>query len=379
MSPRDFYDVLGITRGASADEIKSAYRKLALKYHPDRNPGDTEAEEKFKEATEAYEVLKDEAKRQQYDQYGHAAFQQGGGGFGGFHAHFDMHDALRAFMRDFGGGSIFDEVFGGGRSSQRGESLRVRLELTLEEIALGATKKLRVKRLGPCEDCEGSGATPGTKTSSCTQCGGAGRVRTVTRTILGAIQQVTTCPSCHGRGTTITSPCTHCQGEGRSLRDEEISVEIPAGVSAGNYLTVEGKGNAGLHGAEPGDLQVVIDEAEHEHFIRQGDDVVYQQMLSFTTAALGGRLEVPTLRGRQTVKIPAGSQSGKAIRLKGEGIPHLRRYGRGDQIVVLTVWTPTKLTAEDKRLLERLESSESFRPPAQDKSFFAKLRESLGV
>ncbi|HSG98449.1 MAG TPA: DnaJ C-terminal domain-containing protein, partial [candidate division Zixibacteria bacterium] len=183
----------------------------------------------------------------------------------------------------------------------------------------------------------------------------------------------------HGRGTTITSPCTHCQGEGRSLRDEDISVEIPAGVSAGNYLTVEGKGNAGLHGAEPGDLQVVFDEAEHEHFIRQSDDVVYQQMISFTTAALGGRLEVPTLRGRETIKIPAGSQSGKTIRLKGEGIPHLRRYGRGDQIVVLTVWTPTKLTAEDKRLLERLESSESFRPPAQDKSFFAKLRESLGV
>ena len=383
MSQRDYYEVLGVSRSADADAIKSAYRKLAMKYHPDRNPGDTTAEEKFKEATEAYEVLKDAAKRQQYDQFGHAAFQQGGGGgFGGFHAHFDMHDALRAFMRDFGGGgSIFDDFFGaaGGRREQRGEHLRLRLELTLEEIATGVKKKLRVKRLAECDVCSGSGSAPGSQARTCGQCGGAGRVRAVTRTILGAIEQVTTCPACEGRGSVISAPCEHCRGEGRAARTEEVEVEIPAGVNAGNYITIEGKGNAGPHGARAGDLQVVIDEAEHELFTRQGDDVVFHKMIPFTLAALGGKIETPTLRGSATVKVPAGTQSGKTIKLKGEGIPHLRRYGRGDQIVVLTVWTPTKLSAEEKKLVQAMEDHEGFQPPAHDKSFFSKLRESLGV
>lgn len=386
MSQRDYYEVLGVSKGSSADEIKSAYRKLAMKFHPDRNPGDNEAEEKFKEATEAYEVLKDSGKRQQYDQFGHAAFSQGagaGGGFSGGFGGFDMHDALRAFMRDFGGGggSIFDEFFGGGggRQSGRGETLRARLSMTLEEIATGASKTLRVKRLAACDECDGSGAARGSDAHTCRTCGGAGRVRTVSQTLLGAMQQVRTCHDCGGAGTLITDPCVVCNGEGRAQRVEEVTVEIPAGVNEGNYLTVEGRGNDGQRGAPPGDLQVVIEEEEHEHFVRQGDDIIHQEMIPFTLAALGGKIEVPTLRGNETIKIPAGLQSGKAIRLKGEGIPRLRRYGRGDQIVVVSVWTPTKLSADEKRMLESFKEATNFEPPKRDRSFFSKLRESLGV
>ncbi len=386
MTERDYYEILAVERGAGESEIKVAYRKLAMKFHPDRNPGDDSAEEKFKEATEAYEVLKDPEKRQRYDQFGHAAFNgQGGGGFGGFESGFggfDINEALRSFMRDFGGGGGggFEDFFGGGRTrSNRGEDLRIRISLTLEEIAMGATKTLRVNRLGECQTCNGTGAAAGSRPETCRQCGGVGQVRTVTRTFIGSIQQVRPCPQCQGSGKTITSPCPECRGEGRAEVATETEVEIPAGVSAGNYLTVEGKGNSGPQGGAAGDLQVVIEEKDHEHFVRQGDDIIYQQMISFTTAALGTKLEVPTLRGAQTIKVPSGVQSGKAIKLRGEGIPHLRRYGRGDQIVILTVWTPTKLSGADKKLLEQLERSESFQPPKHDKSFFQKLRESLGV
>lgn len=390
MSQRDYYEVLGVSRDSAEADIKSAYRKLALKYHPDKNPGDDSAEDKFKEATQAYEVLKDEDKRHQYDQFGHAAFANGGGGAGagfggaGF-AGFDIHDALRSFMRDFGaggvgGGSIFDDFFGGGgRQSRRGEDLRIRLPLTLEEIATGAKKTLRVKRLAECDECSGSGSEHGQQPETCSQCRGAGQVRTVTRTFIGSIQQVRPCPVCHGAGTIITSPCTSCSGEGRRQISTEVEVEIPAGVSGGNYLTVEGSGNDGPHNAPSGDLQVLIEEEEHPHFIRQGDDVVFQAMIPFTTAALGGTIEVPTLRDSTKLKIPAGLQSGKVIKLKGEGIPHLRRYGRGDQLIVVSVWTPTKLNAHERRTIEGLMDSPSFSPPDHDKSFFQKLRDSLGV
>jgi len=390
MTERDYYEILSVERTADEGEIKASYRKLAMKYHPDRNPGDATAEEKFKEATEAYEVLKDPEKRQRYDQFGHAAFNgQGGGGFGGFSgggfAGFDINEALRAFMRDFGGGGGgggFEDFFGGGAGrarSNRGEDLRVRISLTLEEIATGVTKKLKVNRLGICQSCDGSGAAAGSAAETCRQCGGAGQVRTVTRTFIGSIQQVRTCPQCQGSGKTISHPCAECGGEGRAKVAAETEVEIPAGVSEGNYLTVEGQGNGGPHGGATGDLQVVIQEKEHDHFVRQGDDVIYQQMISFATAALGGKLEAPTLRGSQTIKIPSGTQTGKTIKLRGEGIPHLRHYGRGDQIVILTVWTPTKLSGEDKKLVEAMERCEAFQPPKHDKSFLQKLRESLGV
>ncbi|MCH9031686.1 MAG: molecular chaperone DnaJ, partial [candidate division Zixibacteria bacterium] len=261
----------------------------------------------------------------------------------------------------------------------RGEDLRARLELTLEEITLGVKRTLRVKRFVACVDCSGSGAKAGTRPERCSNCNGVGRVRKVTRTIIGAIQQVTTCPVCGGAGDIITAPCETCKGSGRYLEKTDVEVDVPAGVSEGNYVTIQGMGNVGQQGGAFGDLQVVFEEKEHERFIRRGDDIILPLIVSFPTAALGAKLEVPTVRGVATIKIHSGTQSGKAIRLKGEGIPHLRSFGRGDQIVVINVWTPNKLNAEDKRLLETMKSGGSFDPPEAGKSFFSKLRDTLGV
>jgi molecular chaperone DnaJ len=384
MAQRDYYEILGVDRGAGEDEIKSAYRKLALKYHPDRNPNDQSAEEKFKEATEAYEVLKDPQKRQRYDQFGHAGLGQGGAGFGGFGG-FDLGDALRAFMRDFGGGgSIFDDLFGmsdmgRSRRSNRGEDLRVRIKLSLEEIARGVTKSVRVKRLKRCESCDGSGVAAGSSRQTCPQCRGNGRVRTVSRTFLGTIQQVTTCNQCQGTGEIISEPCSTCRGEGRTRGTSTVELKVPPGVSAGNYMTVENMGNAAHRRGEAGDLIVVFDEAPHEHFTRHGDNIVCDRTISFSTAALGGSVTVPTLDGDADLRIPGGTQSGKVLRMRGKGIPHLHHNGRGDQLVRITVWVPTKLSTDDKRLLEKLAKSESMTPPVGNKSFFDKLRETLGV
>jgi len=385
MTKRDYYEILGVDRGAGDDEIKSAYRKLALKYHPDRNPDDQSAEEKFKEATEAYEVLKDPQKRQRYDQFGHAGLGQGGAGFSGFGG-FDLGDALRAFMRDFGGGggSIFDDLFGMGdmgrsRRGNRGEDLRVRIKLTLEEIAEGVTKSIQVKHLKACETCGGSGVAAGASRQTCPQCKGAGRVRTISRTFLGTIQQVTTCNQCRGTGEIISEPCSTCRGEGRVRGSSTVKLKVPPGVSAGNYMTVENMGNAAPNNGEPGDLIAVFEEASHEHFTRHGDNVVCDKTISFGTAALGGTVKVPTLNGEASLRIPSGTQSGKILRMKGKGIPRLHHSGRGDQLVRITVWVPTKLSAEDKRLLEKLDKSEAMAPPVGNKSFFDKLRETLGV
>lgn len=385
MAKRDYYEVLGVDRGADEATIKSAYRKKAMQFHPDRNPGNTEAEEKFKEATEAYEVLKEPQKRQMYDQYGHAGLGQGagfGGGFGGFE-HFDLGDALRAFMRDFGaGGSIFDEFFGGGgarRRANRGEDLRIRIALSLEEIAVGIEKKLKVNRLVRCDTCAGSGVAAGSSRKTCPQCKGAGQVRTITRTFLGTVQQVSTCSMCRGSGEIIADPCKTCSGEGRVRGISEVTINIPAGVSSGNYMTVENMGNAAPTNGEPGDLIVVFEEKEHEQFTRHGDNILYELPISFAQAALGAEIDVPTLNGRAPLKIPAGTQSGKVLKIRNKGIPHLHQGGRGDQMVQVTVWVPTKLSAEDKKLLEKLEQSEQFRPPEASKSFFDRLRETLGV
>ena len=387
MSKRDYYEVLGVDRGAGESEIKSAYRKLALKYHPDRNPGDTQAEENFKEATEAYEVLKDPQKRQTYDQFGHAGLGQGagfGGGFGGFEG-FDLGDALRAFMRDFGGGgSMFDDLFGMGPGGQRrrrnrGEDLRVRISLTLEEIATGTEKSVKVKRMVTCKECDGSGLAVGASRKTCPQCKGAGQVRTVTRTFLGTVQQVTTCNMCRGSGEVISDPCRACGGEGRVRGSSTVKIKIPPGVSSGNFMTVENMGNAAPGNGEPGDLIAVFDEKPHEFFTRHGDNVVCEIPISFTLAAMGGHLTVPTLDGTSEIKIPAGTQPGKVLKLRGKGVPRLHRNTRGDQLVQVVVWVPTKLSAEDKDLLARLEQSESFTPPKGGKSFFEKLRETLGV
>jgi molecular chaperone DnaJ len=385
MAKRDYYEILGVDRAAGDDQIKSAYRKLAMKHHPDRNPGSKESEDRFKEATEAYEVLKDADKRRMYDQYGHAGLGQGGG-YGGFGAGegFDISDALRAFMRDFGGGggSIFDEFFGGSanrRRANRGEDLRVRIALTLEEIASGTEKTLKVNRLVHCDTCDGSGLKAGSSRQTCPQCKGAGQVRRVTQTFLGTIQQVTTCNICRGAGEVIADPCPTCRGEGRHDGTSKVTVKVPAGVSGGNYMTIANMGNAAPRNGEAGDLVAVFEEIEHPLFRRNGDHIVLEVPIPFPLAALGGEVTVPTLNGETALKIPAGTQSGKVLRMRGKGIPHLHHQGRGDQLIAVTVWVPTRISPEDKKALEKLALSESFQPPKGDKSFFEKLRETLGV
>ena len=385
MAKRDYYEILELARDASEDDVKKAYRRQAVKYHPDKNPGDKAAEEKFKEATEAYEVLKDPQKRRAYDQYGHAAFQQGaGGGFGGFGT-FDLSDALRAFMRDFGGfGGAFDDLFGGGGRSQRGgpvrgQDLRIRLPLTLEELAAGTSKKLRIQRLVDCDRCGGSGAEPGSAPERCPTCHGAGEVRQVSRSFFGQFINVSTCPRCRGAGQIITNPCTSCRGEGRVQGTTTINVKIPAGATNGNYVPVAGAGHSGSHGGPPGDAAVLIEEIPHDIFTRDGDDIICEVPISVCQAALGDEIQVPTLDGDHSIKIPPGTQSGKIIRLKNKGIPHLRGFGKGDELVRLIVWVPTKLTAEEKQLFKKLAAMHGTKPPAADRSFFEKLRETLGV
>ena len=383
MEKTDYYEVLGVGRSATVEDIKKAYRQLALKFHPDRNPGNAEAESKFKEATEAYEILKDPAKRQRYDQFGHAGLGQGTGfpGGGGFEG-FDLSDALRAFMRDFGGFG-FEDIFGGGRRSgavnNRGRDLQVRIGLTLEEIASGVSKKLRVKRLDICSECSGHGSAVGSEKKTCPQCRGAGQVRQVTRSLFGQMINVSTCNVCGGGGQIISTPCPVCHGEGRVQSQTTISVDIPAGVAAGNYIPMEGKGDVGRQGGPTGDLIVVIDEKEHDIFTRQDSNIVCLIPISFTTAALGGMIEIPVLGGTDQLDIPAGTQTGKVFRLRGKGIPYLRRRGAGDQLVQIQIWTPKKLSESDKKLLRQLEKSENFIAPKTSKSFLEKLRETLGV
>ncbi len=390
-SKRDFYDILGLDRSADEATVKSAYRKKAMQFHPDRNPGNKEAEESFKEATEAYEILKDPDKRRMYDQYGHSGVSQGagfgGGGYGGGFEGFDLSDALRAFMRDFGGGgggSVFEDLFdlgsGRGRGSRnRGEDLRVRIALTLEEIATGVEKTIKVTRLAGCDVCGGTGIAAGSSKRTCPQCKGAGQVRTMTRTFLGTIQQVSTCSMCRGAGEVIADPCKSCGGEGRVKTPSTVNVKVPAGVASGNYMTIENMGNVGPRGGETGNLMVVFEEIDHNQFTRHSDSIIYQMPISFVTAALGGEVTVPTLTGYEQLSIPAGTQSGKVLKLRNKGIPHLHHSGKGDLLIPITVWVPTKLSSEDKKLLEQLSRAETFKPPKTDKSFFEKLRETLGV
>jgi molecular chaperone DnaJ len=373
MAKRDYYQVLGVGRDADADQIKKAYRKLALRYHPDRNPGDNGAEEKFKEATEAYEVLRDPERRSQYDRFGHAGVGRGGQGFGPGGFEFDLSDALRAFMRDFGGfGGGLDDLFGfGGRSRRRrarGEDLQVRLRLDLREIARGVEKTLKVKRMVACEECEGSGARRGSNVSSCSACGGRGEVRQVQRTVFGQVVNVTTCPRCHGEGSLVTEPCERCRGDGRIAGTEKIRVKVPAGVTQGNYITVRGKGNAAPSGGPPGDLFVVIEEKEDPVFTRRGDDVILDLPLTISQLALGTKVEIPTLRGKVSFKVPPGTQSHKIFRIKASGLPRLDAYGRGDQLVRVLAWTPQKPSRREKQLLEELEEAASGRPPSPGRS-----------
>jgi molecular chaperone DnaJ len=367
MAKRDYYEILGVERGAGDDEIKKAYRKLAVKFHPDKNPGNKEAEEKFREATEAYEILKDSQKRAQYDQFGHAAFESGGGfpggGFGGFGggAGFDISDALRAFMNDFGGDSVFSDLFGfgGGRGRRgrsgpaRGSDLQLRLKLSLAEIDTGVKKTLKVRHKDRCSVCSGSGSKSGQK-KACTQCGGSGRIQRVANSFFGQVIQESVCPGCHGDGQIVVDPCGNCSGTGRVATESTVNVDIPAGVSEGNYLTVPGKGDAGPNGGPAGDLIVIIQEKEDEFFERHGIDVVCAIEITFSEAALGTERTIPAINGKVKLKIPAGTQSEKIFRLNGKGLPQLRSGQRGDQLVRVHVCTPEKIGREERELFEKL-------------------------
>jgi molecular chaperone DnaJ len=382
---RDYYEILGVIRTADGDTIKKSYRKLALQFHPDKNQGSKEAEEKFKEATEAYEVLRDPDKRAAYDRYGHAGVRGSGGGQG--YGGFNFADALEVFMRDFGGfgmGDIFGGAGGGARRGQprRGSDLRIRLPLTLAEVATGAKKTLRIQVLEPCAGCSGTGAANGASAVRCSTCAGTGEIRRVQRSFLGQLVSVTPCPDCGGEGQRIEDVCTKCNGRGTEQREKTIDVDVPAGVSSGDYLTLKGQGNAGPRGAPRGDILVVMDVEEDDRFMRDGNDLVYELPITFTQAALGADIEVPGIRETARIKIPPGTQSGKLLRLRGKGLPHLQGGGVGDMIVRIVVWVPTELTSEQEQLLKKLAKIESKAPEAvdmdEDRGFWSRVREAFG-
>ena len=386
---RDYYEILGVSKSASESDIKKAYRKLALKYHPDRNPGDNEAETKFKEAAEAYEVLSSPEKRSRYDRFGHAGVRgNGAAGGAGFQ---DINDIFNAFSDIFGGGagggSIFDEVFGGagrGRRPRRkgrpGGDLRIKLPLSLEEISEGSEKKIKVRKFVSCNSCSGSGAEAGKEGySTCQTCQGMGEVRQVTRSVFGQFVNVQTCSECQGEGRIINNTCNDCKGEGRIKGEETIPITVPAGVLDGNYLTLRGAGNAGVRGGTVGDLRIEIEELPHKYFKREGLDIYYDLFISFPDAALGTEVEVPTLKGRARLDIEAGIQSGKLLRMRTKGLPELNGTGRGDEMVRVNVWTPRDLTEEEKQFFEEYRNSPSFVPKPETeggrKSFFSKVKD----
>jgi molecular chaperone DnaJ len=386
MSKRDYYEILGVVKTATADEIKKAYRKVAMQFHPDRNPGDKAAEEKFKEAAEAYEILSDADKKAQYDRYGHAGVSGNGRGQYSGGAGMNMEDIFSQFG-DIFGDDLFGNFFGGGQRGGRGgaqrsrgvrgSNLRVKLKLTYEEIAKGVTKNIKVKKYVACATCHGSGAKDKGSVQTCQTCGGSGQVRRVQNTFLGQMQTVTTCPTCNGEGSTITAKCGTCKGEGRVFGEETVSIDIPAGVQEGMQLNISGRGNAGERGGAAGDLIILIEEEPHKDLQRDGLNVAYDLYLSFPDAAFGTQVEVPTIDGRAKIKIPAGTQAGKIFRLKGKGFPAVNSYEKGDQLIHVNIWTPQNLTSEEKTMLEKLGNSQNFKPhpDKNEKGFFDKIRE----
>ena len=374
----EFYTLLGVARDASEADIKKAYRKLAMEFHPDRNPA-PEAEAKFKEITEAYEVLRDPQKRATYDRYGKSGLGGPGGGFG-FH-HVDLSEALNIFMRDFGGMGGLESLFGGGRAradARRGQDVRVTVKLTLAEVATGVKKTVRFKAPDRCTVCEGSGAKPGTKPVPCGTCGGSGEVRRQTRSMFGQFVSVTACPTCAGEGVVVQEPCEVCRGEGRVRADKTVAVEIPAGVSSNNYLTLRGQGAAGPRNGPPGDLLVMLDIREDDRFERQGDDLIFDLPLSFSQVALGLEVTVPTPYGDEQIKIAPGTQPETIVRLRNRGLPVLGQNSKGDLIVRVHVWTPERLSSEQERLFHELAKLEG-EPPKRSPGFWSKLKEALGA
>jgi molecular chaperone DnaJ len=386
MSKRDYYEVLGVGKSASADEIKKAYRKVAMQHHPDRNPGDHTAEERFKEAAEAYDVLSDPDKKARYDRFGHAGV--GGAASGGFGGGMRMEDIFQNFG-DIFGEDVFGSFFGGsgGRGrhqGSRGSNLRVKLKMNFQEIAAGANKKIKVKKYVVCDSCQGSGAKDKNSVQTCGTCGGQGQVRRVQQTFMGQMQTVVTCPTCSGSGQTITAKCGVCKGEGRVYGEETLDLQIPAGVQEGMQLSMSGAGNAGERGGPAGDLLILIEEERHPHLRRSELDVIYQLRVSFPDAVLGTSVEVPTIDGKAKIKIPAGTQSGKVFRLKGKGFPAFQSYEKGDELVEVAVWSPQHLSKEELALLERLKASPNFQPGQEaahehedEKGFFDKIKDAF--
>ena len=377
---RDYYEVLGVEKNASADEIKKAYRKKAIQYHPDKNPGDKAAEEKFKEAAEAYEVLSDPQKRQRYDQFGHAGMG-GAGGFSG--GGMSMEDIFSHFGDIFGGaGFDLGDLFGGGGRSRgprmrRGSDMRVKVRLTLEEIATGCEKKIKVRKQVQCKSCNGTGSEDG-RTETCPTCKGTGRTVRQQRGIFGMMQVQAECETCHGEGQIIKNKCAKCNGEG-VVRDEEIiTINIPAGVAAGMQLTMQGKGNAAPRGGVAGDLLILIEEEQHKDFIRQDSDLIYNLLLDMPTAILGGQIQIPTLSGEARITITPGTQPGKVLRMRGKGLPRIDQYGRtygtGDLLINVGVYIPERLSKDERKLVEKLQDSPNIAPGSADKkNFFQNL------
>ena len=380
---RDYYEVLGVEKSANTDEIKKAYRKAAIKYHPDKNPGDKEAEEKFKEAAEAYDVLSNPDKRARYDQFGHAGMNgAAGGGFGGFGGGggFSMEDIFSQFGDIFGGhfGGGFGG-FGGGRGGQRvnrGSDIRVKVRLTLAEIANGTTKKLKINKSIACSKCGGSGADGSNGYTTCSTCGGSGYVTRVENTFFGRMQTQGVCPTCGGEGKVINKPCSECSGEGTVRGSEVVEIKIPAGVGEGMALTVSGKGNAARHGGVNGDLLVVIEEERDPQLLRDGDDLIHNLNITVTTALLGGEVEVPTIEGKAKIKIAAGTHAGKVLRLRGKGLPSVNGYGRGDILVVVDITIPSSLSKDERKLVEKLAEQPSFKQAAnvEEQNIFERMK-----
>lgn len=379
MAKRDYYEVLGVDKNASPEELKKAYRKLALQYHPDRNPGDKEAEEKFKEAAEAYDVLSNPEKKARYDQFGMAGME-GAYGQGGMNMN-DIFSQFGSIFGDlFGGGAFtgFSGGFGGGsqRRVLRGSNLRIKVKLTLEEIDRGCEKKIKVNKFVPCKTCGGSGAKDG-KTETCQHCHGTGVVTEVRRTILGQMQTQSACPHCGGEGRIVKDKCRDCHGDGIVKSEEIITINIPAGVQDGMQLAMHGQGNAAPRGGIAGDLIVLIEEQEHELFERQDANLYYNAFITFSQAALGAAIEIPTLSGKVKIKVEPGTPSGRVVRLRGKGLPVVNGYGRGDLLVSLNVWVPKDLNKEEKKMLEQLDSHQNFQPnpTKQERGFFDRMKE----
>lgn len=380
MQKRDYYEILGVAKGASEGELKAAYRKLALKYHPDRNPDNKEAEEQFKECAEAYEVLSNPDKRARYDRFGHQGMRMGQD----YQAHSNINDIFSAF-----GGSIFEEIFGnaaGGRRSQGavfgqpGSDLKIRLPLTLEEIATGVEKTISVKKMTLCSDCTGRGTQSPTGIVDCSQCGGTGEIRQVSRSLFGQFINVAPCANCSGEGKVVKEPCRTCHGEGRVQGEGRETIDVPAGVSDGNYIPLRGKGNVGRHGGPAGDIIVLIEERQHKDFTRNGNDVIYELEISYPQAALGAEVEVPTLLGTSAITIEPGTQAGTLLRMRDKGIPHLNSNRRGDQIVRVNLYVPTRLNEEEREVLSRLGTMPNIDPKQKGKKeersgFFSKVKE----